>query len=358
MTEMPWKRPWIVIVGGFLGAGKTSLILAAAKILEQRGMRCAAILNDQGNDLVDRRHTESRGFQAREVAGGCFCCRLSALVSAIEELKAWSPDVIFAEPVGSCTDISATVFAPLREGFARYRLAPFTVLVDPSRAAALLAPDADPDLTFLFQKQLQEADLVCLTKSDLYRQPVGIPGVATRRTSAAAGEGVEAWLDEILVGDLQAGKTILEIDYARYAQAEAALAWLNLSFVLESDTAITSAFAIGPFLDRIDKSLAVAGIEIVHLKVFASSASGWLKAAICAHGEEPRIEGILDASPANRHELLVNLRAKGDPAQVRQIITAQFDLLPGRATVVHLDCFSPAAPQPERRIARPSSTSP
>jgi tRNA A37 threonylcarbamoyladenosine biosynthesis protein TsaE len=28
------RRPWIVVVGGFLGAGKTSLILAAAWLLE------------------------------------------------------------------------------------------------------------------------------------------------------------------------------------------------------------------------------------------------------------------------------------------------------------------------------------
>src|ERR1700733_9689874 len=99
----PGKRPWIVIVGGFLGAGKTSLILAAAEVLKQRGLRCAAILNDQGDELVDRRHAESQGLLAREVAGGCFCCRLSGLINTIEELRAWSPDVIFAEPVGSCT---------------------------------------------------------------------------------------------------------------------------------------------------------------------------------------------------------------------------------------------------------------
>jgi Ni2+-binding GTPase involved in maturation of urease and hydrogenase len=350
MTTNPGHRPWIVIVGGFLGSGKTSLILAAAEILKKRGMRCAAILNDQGSELVDRHHAESRGLAAREVAGGCFCCRLSSLVSAIEELRAWSPDVIFAEPVGSCTDISATVFAPLREEFDRYRLAPFTVLVDPARAAALLAADADADLAYLFQKQLQEADLVCMTKADLYPQDSRIAGIETRRLSAVSGENVEAWLDEVLLGGLQAGRAILEIDYARYAQAEAALVWLNLSFVLDSATPITPAFAIGPFLDRMDIALADSGVEIVHLKIFASSASGWLKAAICSPGEEPRLEGILDSSPANRYEMLVNLRAKGDPDEVRQIIFSQLDQLPGSVLKVQLDCFSPGAPQPQRRM--------
>ena len=49
------ERPWIVIVGGFLGAGKTSLILTAAGILEKRGVRSAIVLNDQGAELVDTR---------------------------------------------------------------------------------------------------------------------------------------------------------------------------------------------------------------------------------------------------------------------------------------------------------------
>jgi G3E family GTPase len=39
-------KPWVVIVGGFLGAGKTTLILAAAEELERRGIRSAIILND------------------------------------------------------------------------------------------------------------------------------------------------------------------------------------------------------------------------------------------------------------------------------------------------------------------------
>jgi Ni2+-binding GTPase involved in maturation of urease and hydrogenase len=346
------QRPWIVIVGGFLGSGKTSLILAAAHLLEQRGLRSAVVLNDQGEELVDTRHAENQGVLSREVTGGCFCCRFSELMSVIEDLRKWSPDVIFAEPVGSCTDISATVFGPLREEFDRYRVAPFTVLVDPARAAALLSADADSDLAFLFEKQLQEADLVCMSKADLYSEAADIPGVVARRLSAKTGQGIAEWLDEILCGSLEAGNTTLDIDYARYAQAEAALAWLNLSFVQEPATPLSPALVVGPFLDRLDEALTAAGISIVHLKLFDSSASGWLKAAVCANGEEPRVEGNLDASPANRHELLVNLRAKGEPTQVRKIVEEQMQQLEGRILDVRLDCFSPAPPKPERRVPR------
>jgi Ni2+-binding GTPase involved in maturation of urease and hydrogenase len=339
-------------VGGFLGSGKTSLILSAVRILGKRGLRCAVILNDQGIDLVDTRHAEIEGVLAREVTGGCFCCRLSDLMSLIEELRARDVDVIFAEPVGSCTDISATVFGPLREEFARYRIAPFTVLVDPSRATEMRGENADSPLAFLFQKQLQEADLVCMTKADLYPDAESLPGVDARFLSAKTGQGVSEWLDEILSGALEAGKTTLEIDYAQYARAEAALAWLNLSFTLEPAVPISPALAIGPFFDGLHDALTDAGISIAHLKLFDRSPSGWLKVAVCANGQVPAVEGNLDASPAARHELLVNLRAKGDPAQVQQVVEEQLQRLKGKKLDMHLDCFSPAPPMPERRVPR------
>jgi hypothetical protein len=346
------RRPWIIVVGGFLGSGKTSLILSAAHLLEQRGLRCAVILNDQGYDLVDTRHAETQGVLAREVTGGCFCCRFSGLMSAIEELRTLSVDVIFAEPVGSCTDISATVFGPLREEFDRYRVAPFTVLVDPARAAALRGEDADSPLAFLFRKQLQEADLVCMSKADLYPDSASLSGVETRFLSAKTGHGVSGWLDEILLGSLEAGRTTLEIDYAHYARAEAALAWLNLNFTLEPAVPISPALASGPFFDGLHEALTEAGISIAHLKVFDRSPSGWLKVAICANNELPTVEGNLDASPAARHELLVNLRAKGDPAQVQKVVEGQLQQLEGKKIDLHLDCFSPAPPKPERRVTR------
>jgi hypothetical protein len=356
-SEVKNHNPAIVVVGGFLGSGKTTLILAAARQLEERGLRSAVILNDQGNELIDTRLAQSQGMPANEVTGGCFCCRFSALMSAIEELRNWNPDVIFAEPVGSCTDISATVLNPLREEFDRYRVAPFTVLVDPARAIELLRQEADPDLAFLFQKQLQEADLVCMTKSDLYPNPPAIPGAEVRHLSARTGNGLAEWLDEILFGSLQSESKILDIDYARYAQAEAALAWLNLSLLFEPPLPLSPSSVIGPFFDSLERALTAASIPIVHMKLFDASPTGWLKAAVCANGQDPTVEGDLDASPSGRHELLLNLRAKGSPDAVRRIVEEQVLQLEGQKGDVRLDCFSPAPPQPERRITQSLSES-
>ena len=345
-------RPWIVLVGGFLGAGKTTLILAAARELERRGLRSAMVWNDQGKDLVDSRYAGLSGMRSGEVTGGCFCCRLSDLIDAISDLRAHAPDVIFAEPVGSCTDLSATVLRPLLEYSDSYQLSPLTVLVDPQRARRMLDPDADADMRFLFDKQLQEADLVCFTKSDLYPEYPETNAAHVRQLSAKSGQGVAAWLSEVLSGTIATGDQALEVDYAEYARAEAALAWLNLRAVFQPQNLLSPAMLLGPLLDHLDTALTAEQIPIAHLKAIVTSPTGFLKAAICGNGQEPIVDGDLDASPADKLELLLNLRAVGQPGQVRTIVERVLDKLDCGLTQSALDCFSPAAPVPERRIAK------
>ncbi len=341
-------RPWVVVVGGFLGAGKTSLILAACELLEKRGYRCAVVLNDQGNELVDTRFVEQRGIAAGEVTGGCFCCRFSDLLSVFDTLRGYAPDVIFAEPVGSCTDIVATVLQPLLEDFERCRVAPLTVLVDPARLSALLNGEADPNIDFLMRKQMQEADLLCLTKADRYPDAVEVPDVPLLRVSAKSGAGVEEWLDQVLAGCQEAGNKTLELDYDRYARAEAALAWLNLSARCKLPVPLSPASLAGPLLEKLEAELSAVGVHIAHLKLFDRCPAGWLKAAMSANGEAVEVEGDLDAEPAHPHELTLNLRAIGIPARLQAIVEAQVRSMAGELLEWRIHCFSPPPPKPER----------
>jgi hypothetical protein len=345
------EAPLIVTVGGFLGAGKTSLILAAARQLSTQGVATAAILNDQAGALVDTQWVREQDMDAEQVTGGCFCCRFGDLAQAAERLREHGPEVIFAEPVGSCTDISATVLQPLKAEYAGvFRLAPFTVLVDPARAARLLAPDADPDLAYLFSKQLEEADIVCLTKADLALPVPELPAPAHFRLSARTGEGVAEWLREALAGTTIGGQKLLEIDYERYARAEAALGWLNCEGDFLADPPLPPAAVIGPVIDQLGEWLAEAGIEIAHLKVIDHAESGYLKAAVCRAGQEPDVEGDLAASPSAWHQVRLNLRAEADPDVLQQVVTAAMDRLRGSWRGRRIESFRPAPPQPVHRF--------
>ena len=344
-------RPTIVTIGGFLGAGKTSLLVAAARLLHGRGVKAAALLNDQGDELVDTRFVEANEIQTGQVAGGCFCCRLSDLVHAAEELRAHMPEIIFAEAVGSCTDISATVLQPLKlEHAARFRVAPYTVLVDPERAKRWMDPSLDPELAFLFYKQIEEADLVCFSKTDRYKEFPSLPGCSPRFLSSQTGDGVEAWLDDVLGGRFRPGGKILEIDYERYARAEAALAWLNCSATLKPEPLASPASVVGSLIDGLSAVLTQEGFNIAHLKVMDESPSGWVKASIVRNGGEPSVQGNLDASPAAVHKLLLNARAAGSPDDLRRAVETQLAAIPGIVKIRSLECFSPSPPRPEKRV--------
>jgi hypothetical protein len=304
------------VVGGFLGAGKTTLILTAARLLQQRGLRPAVILNDQGGDLVDTHYASALGVDCDQVTGGCFCCRFPDLVDAAVRLREFHPGVIFAEAVGSCTDIVGTTLRPLaREHCDRFAIAPLTVVLHPQGSFD------DPDLEFLCRNQVAEADI-------LY----------------ARGESVQAWLDKLLSGEIAAGAKSLEIDYTRYAQAEAALAWLNVSTIAHADPPISAPMLIGPLLDRLEPQ-----IRIVHLKLFMQSDAGYLKAALTGNGQDPAVEGALDASPSTRHEILLNVRALNDPDSLRALVEREFAALPARIEWRHAECFRPSAPAPYYR---------
>ncbi len=334
----------LAVIAGFLGAGKTTLMLAAAERLRAAGKRVAIVTNDQGGELVDTRLARAAGFETGEVTDGCFCCRFSDLVRTVPEA-----DIVFAEPVGSCTDLAATVLRPLQKLYEdRFRLAPLTVLIDPLRARRLLAPGADPNLAYLFRNQIAEADLVRFTKSDAGEAPPEIPGISASSLSARTGEGVGEWLEEVLAG--APGFRSLEIDYRIYADAEAALGWLNWEIGVRLDRALTPAALIGPLLEQLDARLTEAGAQIAHLKLFAHSAGGYIKASVCANGDEPSVEGRLDAPPSLGHGIALNLRAAGAPEELERIVEESVSALPGRVTVRHRQSFRPAAPQPEHRM--------
>jgi hypothetical protein len=346
------QRPILIPLGGFLGAGKTTLILSAARLLRSKGLKVAAILNDQGSELVDTKYVQSEGVDADQVSGGCFCCRFSELIETAHRVRAFEPAVIFAEAVGSCTDISATTLRPLKMHYSdRFRLAPYSVLADPGLAKELMGASAHPDSAFLFRKQIDEADLICFTKSDLYQDFPKVTGAPVRYLSPLTGEGVAAWLDEILSGEIEAGTRTLEIDYERYAGAEASLAWLNCSMAAAVNPAMSPAQVTGMLLDDLDTALTSAEIRIAHLKVIDTASSGYVKASIVRNGGDPGVDGMLDASPAVAHELLLNVRVTGEPETLRRVVEAGIAKIPGQVEIKSMRCFSPAAPKPEWRLA-------
>ena len=278
-------RVRFVLVGGFLGAGKTTLIGELARRYVDAGKRIAIVTNDQAAGLVDTANLRSRGFDVGEVAGACFCCSFDDLLQTTDNLAAAStPDVILAEPVGSCTDLVATVIRPLADLHGdRFELAPFGVIVKPSHAFRIL--DETPhrrgfsrDAEYIFHKQLEEADYLILGRGDQIsdederrlRDQLAqwAPGVPVVRASPATGRGVEEVLGYI-ESPMAAGRRVLDIDYDVYAAGEAEMGWVNATATIGPDE--PAGIDVAQFTERLLGEIAVMidgepDAAIAHLK--------------------------------------------------------------------------------------------
>jgi G3E family GTPase len=376
MTSPPTAR--YAMIGGFLGAGKTTSILRFAAWLTGRGLRVGLVTNDQGGGLVDTALAQAHGMPVEEIVGGCFCCRFTSLVEAAATLvRDTAPDVLIAEPVGSCTDLVATVSLPLETLYGdRFTVAPVSVVVDPLRAERVLGlatARLSEHVGYIYRKQLEEAEIVVVNKCDLVDRArrdslrAALAEVAPAATvfecSARDGTGLEPWFEALLAGRSQAAP-IADIDYDRYALGESLLGWLNAEVRIgAAEPACEVAGGSAEFdgnrllvevLAAVRVGLERAGHEIAHLKgTLAVEGDPYELAAanLVRTADGPVLSHRL-AEPVDIGRLLLNLRAEADPQLlercVREAVAAVCGARPHE--VLHIEHFRPGRPIPTHRL--------
>ncbi|MEE2638716.1 MAG: GTP-binding protein [Acidobacteriota bacterium] len=359
-----------IMIGGFLGAGKTTAVARLAQHLADRGKRVGLICNDQSSGLVDTTLLRSKGFPVAEITGGCFCCRFNSLLEASENLTAAArPDLFLAEPVGSCTDLVATVSYPLRRIYgARFTVAPLSVLVDPGRAARIVGLTEgrtfSEKVVYVYEKQLQEADLIVVNKCDAHPTEFlerltstlvqRYPDARVLTCSAREGIGLDAWF-ETLLREKQISARPLEIDYDIYAEGEARLGWVNCTIQLEADEPFDANQTLLDLTRHIRERVAVTGHDIAHLKMTLDSQDGTgtlsVVSLVGADCEPDLRESLLDRVTGG--ELIINLRAEADPAWLETTTRDAVGSLSGvRARIEHLEQLRPGRPTPTHRMAQ------
>ncbi len=357
------------MLGGFLGAGKTTAVAALAEHLVSRGLEVGLITNDQGSELVDTAMLRAKGFETEEITGGCFCCRFNTLTEAAKKLtEVTRPDVFIAEPVGSCTDLVATVTYPLRRIYGdAFTVAPLSVLVDPVRAERVLGlaegGKFSDKVTYIYRKQLEEADLLVITKSDIL-DPERIarlrnalerefPGKEVLAVSVKSGAGIATWFDRITRGEQPLRET-MEVDYEIYAEGEALLGWLNATIQLNGAQPFDTDHVLKTIAADVQRRLASINAEIAHLKMTLSPDSGLGDVAainLVRSDFVPELSLRLE-EPIQSGQLILNCRAEAAPEQIRDAVQAAVDALNTdalSAQLEHLEFFRPGKPEPTHR---------
>jgi G3E family GTPase len=367
------KRLRFVMVGGFLGAGKTTTLARLARHYMSRGQRIGLVTNDQAQDLVDTNSLRGQGFAVEEVAGACFCCRFDDLMAKVEKLADdEKPDVILAEPVGSCTDLVATVVQPLKDLYPdRFQVAPYTVVFKPSHGLRILRerePGAtekgggfSPKAAYIFTKQLEEADSILINRIDELSAAaqdelaalVGAryPGTPVLRVSAKTGQGFDA-VTELLDQEGDFGRKVLDIDYDIYAEGEAELGWLNSS----AHVSASEPFDLDQLLMEVVGLLQVAvarhGGEVAHLKLIGLSETSFAVANLVSSATRAELS-LASGARVTEADVILNARVALDPAileqEARRALETSCAVRAGRAEFRQSQSLRPGRPTPTYR---------
>jgi G3E family GTPase len=241
---------------------------------------------------VDTHLAKGASFATSEIAGGCFCCKSDALIEAADKLTdEVRPDVFIAEPVGSCTDLIATVSLPLLTIYKReYELSPLAVLIDPFRASRVLedrphksggddgaSKGFSADVDYIYRKQLEEAEIVVINKVDVLAPDrlerikelvhKRYPAAEVQAVSARSGKGLDEWFDMLLNRQLNVTR-LMEVDYDRYGRGEAKLGWFNGTYSAESTNgeAFDGNKLLLDFATNVKGRFASFRTEVAHLK--------------------------------------------------------------------------------------------
>ncbi len=362
-----------IMVGGFLGAGKTTTLARLAREYMNSGLRVGVVTNDQAEDLVDTHNLRSQGFRVAEVPGACFCCKFDELIQRASELRDdQKPDLILAEPVGSCTDLVATVVQPLRDlhqGY--YSVAPFVVLFKPSHGLRILRGQPagfSPKAAYIFKKQLEEADAIVINRLDEI-QPDDLKELQSRLAekyphtpvlaiSAKTGQGFDV-LKELLAQEGHFGQKILDIDYDTYAEGEAELGWLNCSANFQSPVSFSLDELLLEVISTLREKLLSLGGEVAHLKIIGMEPQG----AYAVANLVSNLTAVELSLPSHTHlnevDLIVNARVAMDPNQLeREVQHAIAQAAQTRQALVEFrksQSLRPGRPTPTHRYSSPVS---
>lgn len=102
-------RPTIILFTGFLGSGKTTMLLKTIEILSNKNKKCAIIVNEIGDVGIDNRQMRMLGYEIHDLFGGCVCCSMKVTLEVtinhlLEEYE--DLDYILFEPSGMANPLS------------------------------------------------------------------------------------------------------------------------------------------------------------------------------------------------------------------------------------------------------------
>jgi len=152
----------LMIITGFLGSGKTTLVMAMAQKAIKQGKKVAIIVNEVGDVGIDGDIMKPLGADVWELYSGCICCTLSAdIAPTLEKLdREYQVDLVLMEATGVAEPENILQALPQYHGCLS-SVRSFSIL-DPLRIKEVYAV-----LTPLITNQIIGAEVIIINKLDI-----------------------------------------------------------------------------------------------------------------------------------------------------------------------------------------------
>ena len=192
----------LLLFSGFLGSGKTTLVIPIAKAVAGSGHRVAIVANEIGEIGIDNQFMRQLDLNVWELVAGCICCTLSGdLIAMLQELDSgYAPDLVIVEASGAANPQSVLSALPYYKGRPLSSVRTASV-VDPLRLEMLMEV-----LTPLVTSQIQHADVIIISKTDLAKpEEIGFAHRTVREINPKAGivnTGIPGHLEPELISGL------------------------------------------------------------------------------------------------------------------------------------------------------------
>lgn len=285
----------IIIIGGFLGSGKTTTLLNLGKILTEQGNKIAIIVNEIGEVGLDGTILSTSGIQTREITDGCICCTLKiSMEYTLQKLKEeYEPDAIIIEPTGlafpkqirddlEIMDIEGITFAPLVN------------IIDGSRFSAEIQ-----QAPAFIRTQIEDAEILVINKIDIAPeekveavfnalQELNPDATILRTSATKENKSFRQFIEILAQSSTRVGQ-----DTSRNSIEESGVAAYSIKYQIEEGTInedTAENVAIGVLNDLKDAILELNPEFVGHVKIAVNTSDKLIRASVTSAEAEIGIQ--------------------------------------------------------------------